>query len=90
MTLRTLKERARAIVHRTLMGGDDPETERTLVSGAVVARDGDHFRIHSGEESEADLDGIARREHGLCDCGELLSTRGDRARCRSCGREFDV
>ena len=90
MTLRTLRERARAIVHQTLMGQGDPEIDRTLVSGAVVARDGDHFRIDSGEESEADLDRAARREEGLCDCGELLSTRGDRARCRSCGREFVV
>ena len=90
MTLRTLKERAQAIVHKARMGQKDPEIERTLVSGAVVARDGDHFRIHSGEESEADLDRASRREEGLCDCGGLLSTRGDRARCRSCGREFGV
>ena len=90
MTLQSLKERARAIVHQTLMGESDPEVERTLVSGAVVARDGDHFRIQSGEESEDDLARAARREEGLCDCGGPLSTRGDRARCRSCFREFGV
>ncbi|MBW2282434.1 MAG: hypothetical protein JRG76_13755 [Deltaproteobacteria bacterium] len=90
MTLQNLKERARAIVHQTLLGEGDPEVDRSLVSGAVVARDGDHFHIQSGGETDADLDLVARRDEGLCDCGGPLSTRGNRARCRSCGREFDV
>ncbi len=91
MDLRSLRNRARAIVQQTLMT-DDPEVDRTLVAGAVVAREGDanHYKIQTGEESPDDLARAALREEGLCDCGSVLSTRGDRARCRNCGREFDL
>ncbi len=90
MTLRSLRERARAIVQQTLLSDIDPEVDRTLVAGAVVARDRDHYRIQSGEESLEDLERGARRAQGVCDCGGILSTRGEHAHCRSCGREFDL
>lgn len=90
MTLRSLRERARAIVQETLLSDPDPEVDRTLVAGAVIARDRDHYRIQSGEESLEELDRGARHAQGVCDCGGILSTRGAHAHCRSCGREFDV
>lgn len=90
MTLRSLRERARAIVQQTLLSDTDPEVDRTLVAGAIVARDRDHFRIERGAESPEDLERVALLAQGMCDCGGLLSTRAELAHCRSCGREFDL
>lgn len=87
MTLRNFAERARQIVADTLFA-EDPEVDRLLVAGAVVARDGEHYRIERGGDSWTDLQITAQRLEGLCDCGALLSTVGDRSRCRTCGREF--
>jgi len=53
-----------------------------------VVRDGEHFRIESGDESWSELEARARRLQGLCDCGAMLSVNGARAHCRSCGREY--
>jgi len=78
------------MVQQTLWSDTDPEVDRMLVAGAVVARDGDHDRIERGAENPQDLDDAARHTQGLCDCGGLLSTRGHHAHCRSCGREFDL
>lgn len=66
----------------------EPETERLLVNGALVVRDGEHYRIESGAESAAELEATARREQSRCDCGAFLFRIGDRQRCRSCGREY--
>jgi hypothetical protein len=88
MTLRNFAERARQIVSQTLFTEGDVEVDRLLVGGAVVARDGEHYRIESGDDSWKDLEAHARRLEGLCDCGALLSTLGERSHCRTCGREF--
>jgi hypothetical protein len=88
MTLRSFAERARQIVSQTLFADGDAEIERMLVGEAVVSREGEHYRIESGDDSWRDLEAHARRLEGLCDCGALLSTLGDRSHCRTCGREF--
>ena len=88
MTLRSLTERARQIVSQTLFSEADSEVSHMLVADAVVARDGDHYRIESGGESWGELEAHARRLEGRCDCGALLSTEGKRSLCLSCGREF--
>lgn len=76
------------IVSHALEGETGPEIERLLVAGAVVVREGEHFRIESGEDAWSELEAHARRLEGLCDCGAVLSARGARAHCRSCGREY--
>jgi hypothetical protein len=83
-----LTSRARSIVSETLEHDAEPELERLLVAGAVVVREGEHFRIESGEDAWTELEARARRLEGLCDCGALLSSKGPRAHCRSCGREY--
>jgi hypothetical protein len=86
---RWLSRRAREIVSQTLHDeADEPELERLLIAGAVVVREGEHFRIESGEDAWSELEARARRLEGLCDCGSLLSSLGARAHCRSCGREY--
>ena len=87
MTIRTFAERARQIVADTLFA-EDAEVDRLLVAGAIVARDEEHYRIEQGGDSWSELQADAARLEGLCDCGALLSTSGDRCRCRTCGREF--
>ena len=83
-----LSRRAREIVNQTLLQESDSEVDRLLVAGAVVVRDGEHFRIESGDDSWTELEASARRLQGLCDCGAVLSVKGQRAHCRSCGREY--
>jgi len=85
-----LSRRAREIVSETLVREAEPELEfeRLLVAGAVVVREGEHYRIESGEDAWSELEARARRLEGLCDCGALLSSHGGRAHCRSCGREY--
>jgi hypothetical protein len=86
-----LSKRAREIVSDTLAQEAEPELEleRFLVAGAVVVREGEHYRIESGEDAWSELEARARRlKGGFCDCGALLSTHGARAHCRSCGREY--
>ena len=103
MTLRNFAERARQIVSQTLFAEGDAELDRLLVGDAVVAagidhltrdavvaREGEHYRIESGDDSWRELQAHARRLEGLCDCGALLSTLGERSHCRTCGREFRV
>ena len=67
---------------------DEPEVERLLVAGAVVQRQGEHYRILSGADEWTDLEALALRHDGLCDCGAVLSARGERLVCRACGREY--
>ncbi|HXZ86805.1 MAG TPA: hypothetical protein VEI82_15085 [Myxococcota bacterium] len=88
MKLRWLSRRAAEIVTGAVLGDADGDVDRLLVSGAVVVREGEHFRIESGEESWNELEAQARRLQGLCDCGAVLSQKGARAHCRSCGREY--
>jgi len=88
MKLRWLTRRAAEIVSDAVLGDGEADLDRLLVSGAVVVREGDHFRIESGDESWSELEASARRLQGLCDCGALLSLKGARAHCRSCGREY--
>ena len=84
-----LSRRAREIVLDPLAQEAEPELERLLIAGAVVVREGEHYRIESGEESFRELEARARRlDKGFCDCGALLSSHGTRAQCRSCGREY--
>lgn len=83
-----LSQRAREIVTETLAQEAEPELDRLLVAGAVVVREGEHYRIESGEDVWSELEARARRLEGLCDCGSLLSLHGARAHCRSCGREY--
>ena len=90
MTLRSFAERARRIVTETLFAEADPEVDRLLIGDAVIGKDDDHYRIESGGEAWEELASQARRQEGLCDCGGLLSTQGDRSHCRTCGREFRV
>jgi hypothetical protein len=84
-----LRKLASDIVRQTLEAETTtPEIERLLVAGAVVVREGEHFRIESGDDAWAELEARAKRLEGLCDCGAVLSARGARAHCRSCGREY--
>jgi hypothetical protein len=88
MKFRWLSRRAREIVTETLLQDAETDVDRLLVAGAVVVRDGEHFRIETGDESWSELEAHARRLSGLCDCGAVLSLNGQRAHCRSCGREY--
>jgi hypothetical protein len=54
----------------------EPETERMLVSGALVVREGNHYRIVSGAESPDELEASARRQQGRCDCGAIRPGAG--------------
>ena len=84
-----LSRRAREIVLDTLAQESEPELERLLIAGAVVIREGEHYRIESGEESLRELEAHARRLHeGFCDCGAPLSSHGTSAQCLRCGREY--
>lgn len=73
---------------RTLGDADEPEVERILVADAVVAREGNHYRIVSGGESLQELETSQSRSPGACDCGGPLSSFFERQRCRACGREY--
>jgi hypothetical protein len=86
MALEWLSRRAREIVSQTIAQDAEPELERLLVAGAVVVRDGEHYRIESGEDVWSELEARARRLEGLCECGALLSSRGPRAPRRRGGR----
>ena len=88
MKFRWLTRRAREIVTDTLLDEAEMDVDRLLVAGAVVVRDGEHFRIESGADSWSELEAHARRMSGLCDCGAVLSVKHNRAHCRSCGREY--
>jgi hypothetical protein len=88
MRFRWLSRRARAIVTDTLLDEAEMDVDRLLVAGAVVVREGEHFRIESGDDSWSELEARARRLSGLCDCGAVLSVKQSRAHCRSCGREY--
>ena len=90
MTFRSIADRAREIVTHTLGTEEAPEVDRLLVAGALVSRDGSHYRIESGGETAEDLAAIADQSSGRCDCGGLLSAIDTRSHCRSCGREYEV
>ncbi len=66
----------------------DSELDQLLVCGALVVREGSHYRLESGLESWEQLQAAARRLEGVCDCGAPLSQRGDTAVCRTCCREY--
>ena len=88
MKFRWLSRRAREIVTDALLHDAEHDVDRLLVAGAVVVRDGEHFRIESGDDSWTDLEARAKRLQGLCDCGAVLSVHNQRAHCRACGREY--
>ncbi|MBM4337086.1 MAG: hypothetical protein FJ108_14465 [Deltaproteobacteria bacterium] len=90
MNFHWLSRRAREIVSETLQQEAEVELEieRMLVAGAVVVREGEHYRIESGDDVWGELEARARLLEGLCGCGSLLSSHGARAQCRSCGREY--
>ncbi len=81
-------ERARRVVRATLGGEAEGDLDRLLVSGALVTREGDHYRVEQGAEEWEELEAIDRRRAGVCDCGSPLSSRGSLHSCRACGREF--
>jgi hypothetical protein len=85
---KTWIRRTREVVRQTLRTHGEPEVDRLLVADAIVTREGSHYRIESGGESWDEIEVIARRRSGVCDCGKPLSTRGKVYRCRTCGREF--
>jgi hypothetical protein len=82
--LEWLHRRVREIVDDEL--GDDPghEVERLLVGDAVVAREGDHYRIERGGETWEELERLAR-ELGCARCGTLLDREGAVIVCPGCG-----
>ena len=86
--LSSLKSYAQRVVRAILEEQTEGDIERVLVSGAVVHRDGDHYRIESGGDEWSDLQSAADRAAGRCDCGKVLSRRGDRWQCRTCGRQY--
>ncbi|HTO68417.1 MAG TPA: hypothetical protein VMR31_01025 [Myxococcota bacterium] len=88
MHFRWLPRRAAQLVSDTLLHDAETDVDRLLVSGAVVVREGQHFRIESGGESWHELEARARRLEGRCECGAVLSVSAARAQCRSCLREF--
>ncbi len=88
MAFQWLSRRAREIVAGTIAQEGESELERLLVAGAVVVRDGEHYRIESGDDAWSELEARARRLEGLCECGALLSSHGARAHCRRCGRVY--
>jgi hypothetical protein len=89
VTIRDLTRRARDLVSRTVLEeNEEPEVERTLVAGAVVAREGSHYRIEIGAETIEEIEDSALLRAGSCDCGAPLSFRNGRMRCRSCGRNY--
>lgn len=59
----------------------EPEIDRHYVCGAVVAREGTHFRIVAGGE-EAPGPALP----GRCGCGHPLSVSFRRRFCRRCER----
>ncbi len=88
MKIQHLAERTLAAVCETLTEMAEPECTRLLISNAVVAREGDHFAIEPSGDDRSELESLARRLDGLCDCGALLSSRNERLLCRVCGREY--
>ena len=48
-------------------------------------------RLQALQQQRAPLQELpaqARQRAGMCDCGALLSRRGERSQCRTCGREY--
>jgi hypothetical protein len=88
MKIQDLAERALTAVCETLAETAEPECTRFLISDAVVVREGNHFAIEPSGDDRTELDSVARRLEGLCDCGALLSSRDERLLCRVCGREY--
>jgi hypothetical protein len=64
----------------------DVEVDTRLVAGALVERQGDHFRIASGFETPEELETLERRSRGDCECGWLLSQAQNQWFCRRCDR----
>ena len=52
--------------------------------GPQLERRGDHYRIESGAETLDELDAIARRSAGHCECGWPLSRLDEDWFCRRC------
>jgi len=76
------------IARNTLERLVEPELDQTLVCGALVVRNGEHFRISIGAESTEELEGLSRVAEGRCVCGAALSLGHLLHHCRRCGRQF--
>jgi hypothetical protein len=59
-----LHRRVREISDDVLRDDADAEFERLLVGDAVVTREGNHYRIESGDESWAELERLAEQASG--------------------------
>ena len=88
MGTRITPDKADPSVNSTLLADEEGDLERLLIAGSIVERSGSHYRIKQGEETLEDLDAQARHRAGMCDCGAVLSRRGERSPCRTCGREY--
>ncbi len=88
MKTRELARCAAELLDRTLLETGEPDCGRFLIADAVVVRKGNHFAIEAGADEDVELDSIALRLEGRCDCGAPLSSRGERLLCRICGREY--
>ncbi|MCP4007446.1 MAG: hypothetical protein GY725_24975 [bacterium] len=88
LTRRTKDLVTQSLAHQAFLDFDHPDVNRFLVAGAIVVNDEGHCRIESGAESDEELERIARRYEGTCDCGSVLSNREERYHCRACNREY--
>ena len=88
MKIQDLTGRALSVLRETLPETAEPECTRLLVSDAIVVREGNHFAIEVGAGDGAELEAIAHRLAGRCDCGAPLSRRGEHLLCRTCSREY--
>ena len=86
--LTSLKSYAQKVVSGILDEADEVELDQIAVAGALVAREGDHYRIEAGGDEWSELESAAERAAGRCDCGEPLSRRESTWHCRRCGREY--
>jgi len=79
-----LHRRVREIVDHQLSEDADPEIERLLVGGAIVTREGDHYRIERGGETWEELERLARASWSCPGCGTALASARDPDRCPRC------
>ena len=74
--LTSLKSYAQKVVSGILDEADEVELDQIAVAGALVAREGDHYRIEAGGDEWSEL------------AASVVSRRESTWHCRSCGREY--
>jgi hypothetical protein len=89
MKLDWLHRRAREIVDQATAEDADRDFERLLVGDAVVAREGDHYRIERGGETWEELERLARSPAACAACGRPWGGDGEPAACPRCGDRRD-